>query len=213
MRRTWLACISAAEHRGLDILDAATLIHVSAAPNAPISAQAGLRIHRSRPLAPPGESLESVPDMLRHVAHCLPRLDALVIWESAIHEQCITLGALRRIPWRGPAERGLARDVTGKCDSVLETVLLFRLREAGIPVRQQVSLLGHRVDFLIGDDLVIQADGFKFHTGKQRSEDIRHDLLLELEGMRVIRLSYAQVVHEWPETLELLRVAIAQTLR
>ena len=212
LRGARLACVSAAEHRGLAVLRAPAELHVAAAPNAPLAAMPGLRIHRSRPLVPPGahDTRESVPDMLAHAARCLPRLEALVVWESAIAHGLVSSNALQRVAWRGPAPRRLAREASAHSESLLETLVLHRLREAGIEPRQQVRLLGHRVDFLVGTDLVIQADGFEFHTAARREEDIRHDARLLLEGYRVIRLSYHQIVFAWAETLDLIRTALAQ---
>jgi very-short-patch-repair endonuclease len=93
----------------------------------------------------------------------------------------------------------------------METLVGARLR--GIPARvhPQVVILGHRVDFLIGDRLVLQIDG-GHHVGAQRNADTAHDTLLTLHGYTVIRVGYADVVHRWPDVQDRVLRALAQGL-
>ncbi|MCK8475579.1 endonuclease domain-containing protein [Microbacterium aurugineum] len=65
------------------------------------------------------------------------------------------------------------------------------------------------MDLLIGDRLVIQIDGAT-HTGEQRDKDIAHDAQLVLRGYRVLRFSYEQVMHRWPEVQSVIMEAVAQ---
>ncbi len=78
-------------------------------------------------------------------------------------------------------------------------------------IRSQVWLNGHRVDFLIGERLVLQIDG-GHHVDAQRIKDNRHDAELRMCGYTVIRVGYAQVMHHWPEVHELLTRAVARGL-
>jgi len=72
---------------------------------------------------------------------------------------------------------------SGLSDSGLETLPVSRLAASGIRVSQQVMLEGHKVDGLIGDRLVLQSDGFSFHSSaEQRRADIAHDRRLALLG-------------------------------
>jgi very-short-patch-repair endonuclease len=70
---------------------------------------------------------------------------------------------------------------------------------------------GHRVDALIGARLVLQIDG-KHHVGAQRTENIRHDAELTLLGYHVIRVSYTQMMFDWPQVQDLILRAVAQGL-
>ncbi|NUT58055.1 MAG: DUF559 domain-containing protein [Agromyces sp.] len=89
----------------------------------------------------------------------------------------------------------------------------LRLRRIGIPVRQQVAILGHLVDGLIGDRLVYQIDGFAHHrTAAQRRQDIAHDRRLALAGFTVLRFDYAQIMFDWPAVELEIRTAMAQRL-
>lgn len=73
----------------------------------------------------------------------------------------------------------------------------------------QAWLHGHRVDFLIGDRLVLQVDGSQ-HTGAQRSSDNQHDAELALLGYEVVRVTYTQVIFDWPAVQQRIMRAIAQ---
>jgi very-short-patch-repair endonuclease len=80
-------------------------------------------------------------------------------------------------------------------------------------VRQQVKLAGRFVDILIGERLVLQIDGYEFHsTTAQRSSDISHDAELRLRGYTVLRFSYAQIVHDWDGVAAVIRRALAAGL-
>ncbi len=80
----------------------------------------------------------------------------------------------------------------------------------GVEVRQQVRFRGvGRVDFLIGNGLIIEADGAEFHTSRTAfEEDRRRDALLTAQGYRVLRFSYTQIVSRWTEVEAAIRAAI-----
>ncbi|WP_239453141.1 MULTISPECIES: DUF559 domain-containing protein [Microbacterium] len=80
-----------------------------------------------------------------------------------------------------------------------------------LPIRQQIWIARHRVDFLIGDRLVLQVDGGT-HVGPQREEDIRHDAELTLLGYHVIRVGNGQITQRWHEVQDLIMRAVAQGL-
>lgn len=115
--------------------------------------------------------------------------------------------AIARFPLR-PAARRLLAEVSPFRDSGLETFIVTRLRWLRIPIRSQVWLHGRRVDILIGDGLVLQADG-GHHVGAQRADDNEHDAILRLHGYTVIRVTYRQVVDDWPRVQDVILRAIA----
>ena len=87
------------------------------------------------------------------------------------------------------------------------------LRRWGLQVRQQVKLAGRFVDIVVGERLVLQIDGYEFHSSSaQRSSDIAHDAELRLRGYTVLRLSYAQIVHDWDSAASIIRRAVATGL-
>lgn len=96
-------------------------------------------------------------------------------------------------------------------DSGLETVVIPRLRWLKLPLRRQVVIAGRPVDVLIGDRLVLQIDG-GHHIGAQRDADNAHDAQLKLMGYHVIRVSYRQVIDDWPSVHDVIALAVAQGL-
>lgn len=209
-----VACVSAARLRGLWV-HGDDRLHVSVPPRSSVSAPPGVRLHRSIPRTVVGRTaaIESVIDMLEHVATCLPFEQAAAVWESAIHKGLIEPELLARVKWRRLASRALALAATRLSDSGLETMIITRMREWGIAVRQQVRILGHPVDLLIGERLIVQIDGWEFHSSSaDRTRDNRHDARLRLAGYTVIRFSYAEVVHGWEAMDAELQVAVAQGL-
>ncbi|MFC6356989.1 DUF559 domain-containing protein [Luethyella okanaganae] len=80
-------------------------------------------------------------------------------------------------------------------------------------MRQQVVIDGHRVDGLIGDRLVLQIDGFDYHSEPaQRRRDLRDDRRLVLRGYTVFRYDYKQILFEWKTVEAEVLGAIAQGL-
>nr|WP_274637667.1 DUF559 domain-containing protein [Microbacterium bovistercoris] len=172
-------------------------------------------LHWAKPVAPlPGRTLSAtVEDALAHVAVCLPHDLALVVWESAARIESLAPNYLRSLSWTTSAARQLADAVVGLSDSGLETLVVAPLRRWGLQVRQQVRLAGRFVDLVIGERLVVQIDGYEFHSSSaQRTHDIAHDAELRLRGYTVLRFSYAQIVHDWPAVERTIRRAVAAGL-
>ena len=106
--------------------------------------------------------------------------------------------------------RGNLEAADRKSESGGESQLRFHLLSMGVEVRQQVRFRGvGRVDFLIGNGLIIEADGAEFHTSRTAfEEDRRRDALLTAQGYRVLRFSYTQIVSRWTEVEAAIRAAI-----
>lgn len=76
-------------------------------------------------------------------------------------------------------------------------MIRLRLRAAGIHLRTQVVIPGvGRVDFLVGNRLVIEADSREHHLPKYQVDRTRDRVATGL-GYLVIRLTYEDVVHRW----------------
>ena len=124
--------------------------------------------------------------MLFHVAGCLPRADALTVWESAVRMTSLDADVLQGVQWRSAAARSLSDAVSILSDSGLETYAVVRLSAFGIPIRQQVIIDGRPVDLLIGERLIVQLDGEHHLDRTQRRRDIRGDARLMLRGYTVL---------------------------
>jgi len=153
---------------------------------------------------------DPIENVLDQVAHCRRFEQAVAIWDSALNKGLVHAHLLERLPLRG-ASREVLRHASRFADSGLESYVRIRLKWLRVPILPQAWILGHRVDFLIGERLVLQIDG-GHHVGAQRTSDIRHDAELRLRGYTVIRVSYEQVMHRWPEVQAIVMQAIAQGL-
>nr|WP_315268465.1 DUF559 domain-containing protein [Microbacterium lemovicicum] len=207
-----LTCLTQAERLGLWVFDDGA-VHVAADPHRHIGeVREGTRVHWARPLVPrhPDVLVDRVENALAAVAACQPYERALAVWESALRHGHVTREALRLLPL-STAARSLLEACSVYSDSGLETFIPVRLRFLRLPIRQQVWLGGHFVDFLIGERLVLQVDG-GHHVGAQRRSDIAHDARLMLLGFHVIRLDYVQIMTRWAEVHDVIVLAVAQGL-
>jgi very-short-patch-repair endonuclease len=205
-----LTCVSEAQRLGLWIPRPDARPHIAVPPHS--DARPDGIAHWSRGPAPAARLLaDPIENVLHHVASCVAELEAFAIWESAIRKRRIVLEAVRRTRWTTTAARRLASLVGALSDAGTESFFVRQCRAAGIPCRQQVHLYGRDVDAVIGDHLVVQIDGFAHHAdARQRRDDLAHDRVLHLRGYTVLRFTYADVVHRWPDVERQLRTAMAQ---
>ncbi|MGY1550351.1 type IV toxin-antitoxin system AbiEi family antitoxin domain-containing protein [Microbacterium sp. A588] len=206
-----LSCVTLAARRGLWVLDASDP-HVAAPANSGHAKVERGVIHWNEPLFPrdPDSCEDSIENALVLVARCQPHESALSVWESALKKGKLDHALLNRTPLP-PVARRLLAEARPFADAGTETIFFTRLRWLKLQIVPQAWLLGHPVDFLIGDRLVVQIDG-GHHVGAQRTSDIAHDALLKLHGYHVIRVSYAQLMDHWPRVQALIMAAVAQRL-
>lgn len=215
-----LSCVTRAARLGLWVHGDTTRTHVAASP-----CSGGVRVERDAktrapkatvhwfvPVVPrPPHTLEDgIENTLVAIALCQPYEEALATWESAFHSGKADREVLARLKLPGLA-RDLLDESTPYADSGLETIVPRRLRWLQLRIIHQVWLYGHRVDFLIGERLVLQIDG-GHHVGAQRESDNRHDAELILRGYHVIRVGYRQIMDDWPGVQLLVMNAVAQGL-
>lgn len=88
-------------------------------------------------------------------------------------------------------------------DSGLESLFRWRLRPYGLSVRAQESIVSvGRVDFLIGERLIVEVDGAANHDGvSHRHRDLVRDAHAAAWGFVTLRFDYAMVVRDG-ETVE-----------
>ncbi|MEV7694432.1 DUF559 domain-containing protein [Microbacterium sp. NPDC089189] len=206
-----LSCVTAARRLGLWVLSEDGT-HVAAHPHAGRVHGAALTVHRAAALVPrsPDALTDPLENMLAVVAVCQPHDAALAVFDSALRAPGFDRLAFERLDLPGRAREILA-EAHPFSDSGLESLVVPRLRWMRVRIVPQAWIAGHRVDFLIGDRLVLQIDG-AHHVGAQRDADIRHDARLTLMGYHVIRVGYAQIVHDWPAVQHDIMRAVAQGL-
>ena len=206
---TILTCITQAKRLGLWVLSEDVPHLATPHPHSEVRDRRGI-IHWARPVLQrePGALVDPIENVLGLVGMCQPFETALAVWESALNAKLVDLPSLAQLPYRGKSRR-LLEESQPFSDSGLETFVRVRLRWLRVSIEPQAWIYGHRVDFLIDGWLVLQIDG-GHHVGVQRSEDIRHDAELMLRGYQVIRCSYEQVVHRWPEVQGIIQRALAR---
>jgi len=207
-----LSCVTQAARLGLWVLHPGDRVHVAAPARSGSVRAPRAVVHWAQPIVArhPDALVDVIENVLLLTSQCLPFEQALVVWESALDKNLVTLPGLRRLPFRGRA-RELLQRAAPFSGSGLESLIVPRLRWLGLAIIPQAWIAGHRVDFLIGARLVLQIDGGT-HVGAQRTSDIAHDAQLMLLGYHVIRVGYAQVVDRWPEVQDVIMRAVAQGL-
>ena len=206
-----LSCVTQARRLGLWVLREPEY-HVAASPHARGHVPEGIVVHWAGALVSrhPDALVDPVENVLALVAACQPHEAAMTIWESALRQGLVERAALMRLPFARRARRILERAIPF-ADSGLETLFSIRLRWLRVRILPQIWILGHRVDFLIGERLVVQIDG-RHHVGTQRTADIAHDAALMAAGYYVIRLSYGQILDDWPTVQDVIARAVAAGL-
>ena len=131
--------------------------------------------------------------------------------DSALHERRLRATELPMLAAALPAHlREIVLAADGRADSGLESVVRYLLVLAGIDLQVHPVLPGiGEVDLLVGGRLIIETDGKEHHIGEAFANDRRRDRAATLAGYRVLRLTYRQVIDEWPETFRAICAALA----
>lgn len=152
-----------------------------------------VRVHWRRASTATNAVVSAVRDSLDDYLRCAPREHAAAAIDSALHQ-----GLLDRhdsLALRFARER-----IDGTCESGTETIFWLRMLRHRLPMTRQARFRGlGRVDFLIGERLIVEVDGQTFHDTESSFETDRHrDAYLSTLGYRVLRFSYEQVLADWP---------------
>lgn len=220
--------VSAALVWGIELVEAPVEHDVTVARNRGGAGWRGTRVHR-RDLAG-GE--RTVVDGLRvtselrtvlDLCRALPLAEAVAAADSALRKGLVTVDELIAAAVALPAGRGrpavvrAVRLVDPDSGSVLESLCRVLLVLAGfVPpetqyvVRSADGRLVGRVDFAWPElKLVVETDGFAFHSDRERyRSDRRRGNALVLAGWRVLRFSWEDVRLEPERVIEEVRAAI-----
>lgn len=201
-----LACVSAARHRGLFVLDLDHPVHVWLRPHG------RSRVHDDCMCVPHWDSDSTtafgeptIPQILRQILGCQGVESFFVTLESALRRGLLTRA---EIAWLRTHTNEAGRDAIAfarrDADSGVESLLRWRLRRHRIRMRSQVRIVSVGVvDFLIGERLIVEVDGRINHEGAaERHKDLVRDANAAAWGYITLRFDYAQVVHDW-ESVEL----------
>ncbi|WP_168915334.1 DUF559 domain-containing protein [Microcella flavibacter] len=149
----------------------------------------------------------TVSDALSDYRRCVPHDWYLAALDSALHHAPLERDALRR------AGHPVGVDgIDGVCESGTETMFWLAIRELLPSIRRQQRIPGvGRVDFLIGERLVVEIDSREFHdTAPGRAADRRRDLDLSLAGYRCLRFDYDQIVNHLDRVVAAVLAAVSR---
>lgn len=197
-----LACITAARHLGLWILSDDQSVHVWLT---------GARREYEHPACTcvphwdAGESdlafsIPPVTRVLRQILACVGVEEFFVALESALRQGLLDDAGVEWLRQNTNKTARRAMDhARADADSGLESLLRWRLRRHGLAVRTQVRIPSTgRVDLLIGDSLIVEADGRENHAGADhRHKDLVRDATAAMWGFSTLRFDYAMIVHDW----------------
>lgn len=215
-----LGCLSALARAGVAVLRPPEVPHLS------VGRQRGRRpsalrnrfpvvIHRGS-AEPDGPTSVTVASALARALLCRPGVEGIVPVDSALHQRLVTVGqvhaALPEGAMRATAALGLADPASR---SPLETVARLALVRAGLEVRAGVVIPGvGEVDLLVGRCLVVELDGYAYHSGRREfREDRRRDRELLLQGFVVLRFTADEVLRETAHLVAQVRAALANPPR
>ncbi|MEW1963479.1 type IV toxin-antitoxin system AbiEi family antitoxin domain-containing protein [Microbacterium sp. NPDC077644] len=151
-----------------------------------------------------------VHNTLLQIALCLGEEPFFVALESALRQSRLPRNAERWLRRRLPeALKWLVNFARADADSGLESLIRLRMHRVGVDMRSQVLIDGvGEVDFVIGDRLIVEADGKENHDddpgvsaplkGSRRHKDLVRDAKAAALGYETLRFDYALIVHDWP---------------
>lgn len=194
-----LSCVSVLRRHGVWTLDPRE--HLRPGPRAHPRPDAGWKTcPRLRSEGTPRQAVDDLDTALRCAARCLDDEELLVVLDSVRNLGLRSLTELETLLASQPrrVQRVLAR--SDLAESGTETLVRSRLRARRVSVRSQVVIRGvGRVDLLVGRCLVIEVDSIQHHTSLRAYEaDRERDRHLRALGYTPIRLTYRQVVQDWP---------------
>ena len=162
---------------------------------------------------------------LRHALRCLTDEQTIVVTDSMLHRRYrYDAGELARKPGgdEGDEESDLVvptveeihsafdgepksvRRLLDECDpkaaSGIESITRVRIRRKGVRLTTQAHIpgVGH-VDMLIGDRLVVEVDGYAFHSEKENFQEDRRRNQVQAAGNYVyMPFTYDDVIDRWP---------------
>ncbi|HET8927132.1 MAG TPA: type IV toxin-antitoxin system AbiEi family antitoxin domain-containing protein [Microbacterium sp.] len=205
-----LACVSAARDHGLWTLDdgAEEQTHTWVDPgrhptrfavDAESGAVACCVLHRDASVGEPELHRVSVVHCLVQIHRCRGDEAFFAALESALRQGLLDEAGRRTLEDRLPDRaRWLVDFARCDADSGLESLLRLRLHRLGISLASQVPIPGVGiVDFVIGDRLILEADG-KTHDGDSRHTDRVRDAVAVSLGFIPLRFDSALILHDWP---------------
>lgn len=170
----------------------------------------GCRYYRSDE---PGFTLrEPVHSAILHLLRGTPFPEAIAVLDSLVFRNIVprleVLHALERPGTR--VARHASRLVQIPSESGVESLLKAHLFSHRIGFHAQVPIGPYRVDFQIGQRLIVEVVGAEFHAGATAFEnDARREQFLQRCGFQVLRVTARQILTEIAPAMETIRTLTA----
>lgn len=156
----------------------------------------------------------SIGTVLERVLVCMPLKVSLPMLDAARNQGLYDISTLT-LPISGSRVPHLREAIglsTDRARSILETVARLQLIDMGLTPEVGVWIEGvGEVDMIILGFIVIEVDGWAFHSSKeQREKDLKRDRELLRRGYVVLRFTYDDVMNgdfarEVPESVKAVR--------
>ncbi|MFX4273841.1 hypothetical protein ACQBAR_03075 [Propionibacteriaceae bacterium Y1685] len=157
-------------------------------------------------------AVQPLPEALAHVIAHHDAETALIVLESALHLRRIGMAEAEHLTRHAPkAKARVFAHLSPQAQAGTETRLRLFHQLRGVPVTPQYHVDGVGwCDLLVGDSLILEADSRQHHTGVENyRRDRERDLKLHMLGYDSLRLTYEQVMLEWPATQARLSALLA----
>ena len=224
-----ISCVSAAQIYELPILmeERPQKTHLSVAYNRGMHSSKLRRfddvcIHREQSITDEEKRthVASIGTVLERVLVCMPLKISLPMLDAARNRGLYDISTLT-MPSTGsrlPHLREALSLSSERARSILETVARLQLIDMGLTPQVGVWIEGvGEVDMIILDFIVIEVDGWAFHSSKeQREKDLKRDRELLRRGFVVLRFTYDDVMNgdfarEVPVSVTALRRLVPET--
>ncbi|AWB95199.1 hypothetical protein DCE93_05630 [Agromyces badenianii] len=196
-----LGCASVVREAGLWVLPLDDHVHVALQPHGHVSPHGGCTCVSHWGEADVSAGRVCLVDALAQLLLCLGEDAFFAALESALRLRRLTRAELSRLKSRIAESRSWLVELAGaESESGLESLMKVRMHRLGIALAAQVEIVGvGRVDFVLGDRLIIEVDGRPGHEGgESRHKDRVRDAAAAGLGFDTLRFDYALVVHDWP---------------
>jgi very-short-patch-repair endonuclease len=183
--------------------------HVRVADGIAVSRGPGVHLHWTPDRVGPG--IDSAEEALVVALECADIRTVVIAVDSLVNRRILASSRLREILEMSARGRRVLALHDPAAESGIETLVRLALRRHRIRTRSQVVVAGvGRVDFLIGERLVVETDGYDWHGDRAAFErDRERDRELVRRGYVVIRSSYTQVTTD----LDAVIVAVLAVVR
>lgn len=194
-------CVTAADHHGLWV-PPVTGTHVISRRGAAVPT--GFVTHGWHSAWPEPSPVASVPILLEHAVRCLDPLDVGILVDSALHQRLVRECDVAALITGAPrAVRAVLARTTALAESGTESKVRLFLQLRGVTVTPQAQIDGvGRVDLLVGNRWIIEADSRAHHTGEaEYASDRRRDRDALERGYLTSRLTHQDVFGGWEATM------------